>query len=142
MRPKLFPLPHPVSQPQQQHWELLSPGTKLWIGRLSQEPERTSKSNGLTEPWVSLHPPSAALVMGTVHSPPVGLQLGVPLKNLWVMQWVWAQNQPLHEWGSMHEPWRDAGDAPTAPSTRFLQLAFPAPPCAGPTVAHTITQLY
>lgn len=56
--------------------------------RLSQEPEGKSKSNGLTEPWVCLHPSHAAQVMGIAHSPPVGLQLGIPLKNLWVVQWV------------------------------------------------------
>lgn len=41
----------------------------------------------------------------------------------------------------MHEPREGAGDAPIAPSTRFLHLVFPAPTCAGPRVAHTITAL-
>lgn len=149
VRPKLFPLPHAVrsgstvSQPQQQGWQLLSPGNEAVDGhRLSQEPEGMSQSNGLNEPWVSLHPSHAALLMGTAHSPHVGLQVALPPKNLWVVQWVWAQNQPLQEWGSTHEYWGDAGDAPAAPSTRFLQLVFPAPTCAEPRVAYTITQLY
>lgn len=120
-------------------WERSGGWAQAVPGARGDEPEQWPQR---AEPWVSLHPSHAALLMGTAHSPHVGLQVALPPKNLWVVQWVWAQNQPLQEWGSTHEYWGDAGDAPAAPSTRFLQLVFPAPTCAEPRVAHTITQLY
>lgn len=89
MRPKLFPLP-PSSFSTLAARLGVSFSWKEAVDRhrLSQEPGGRSKSNGLTEPCVSIPPMLCPWALPTA----LGLQLGLLLKNLWVVQWVWAQN--------------------------------------------------
>lgn len=99
IRPKLFPLPTApcVSQPHAARSGASFSWGKAVDGlRLPQEPEGTSGSDGLTEPWVSLPippmPPAqplSALVTGIARCPSLGLQVGLSTKSSRDVQREW-----------------------------------------------------